>query len=330
VAELLRRGHTPIAIGRDATSLASAISSLGPIERRVALLDDADGLDRALWDARAVINCAGPFLDTAQPVIEAALRCGLSYFDVTAEQAAALDTFARYDTPARERGIVVVPAAGFYGGLGDVLATCTLGDWTHADRIELGIALDRWWPTAGTRRTGERNTAPRQMLSGGILTELIPSARAPWPFAEPFGTQPVVEVPLTETILIARHLQVRDAHNFLNEAPLRDLRDPATSGPVATDARGRSDQRFVFDVIARFGDAQRRRTIRGRDIYALTAPIIVAAVERFASSEDGRCGAHTLAQLVDPVAFLDQLASRGELELVDSGAGDALSSQRSR
>ena len=300
IGEVLRRGHTPIAIGRDNAKMR---------EMRVASLDDAESLDRALHGVDAVINCAGPFLDTATPLVEAALRCRIHYFDVTAEQGSARSTFERFDAPAHERGIVVVPAAGFYGGLGDLLATAAMRDWLRADRIDIAIALDSWWPTRGTRRTGARNTAPRLVLSDGKLKHIEPSAPAAWNFSEPFGTQDVVEVPLTETILIARHLDVREMHNYINEAPLRDLHDLATPEPVATDDSGRSNQRFLIDVIARNGDQEHRITASGRDIYAVTAPIVVEAVERVCErSHDG--GAFALAQLVDAAAFLTALGYR--------------------
>jgi short subunit dehydrogenase-like uncharacterized protein len=47
-----------------------------------------------------VVNCAGPFLDTALPVVEAALRAKIPYLDVAAEQAAAQSIRAR-DADAR-------------------------------------------------------------------------------------------------------------------------------------------------------------------------------------------------------------------------------------
>jgi hypothetical protein len=312
VAELLRRGHTPIAIGRDESRVAGAVALHdSAVETRIASLDAPESLDRALGGADAIINCAGPFLDTATPLIEAALRARLHYFDVTAEQASALSTFELFDAPARQRGICVVPAAGFYGGLGDLLATSAMHGWTQADRIDIAIALDSWWPTPGTRRTGARNTAPRLVLSGGTLQAIRPSTPAPWNFPQPFGTQEVVEVPFTETILMARHLRVGEIRNYLNQAPLRDLRDPATPGPVAMDERGRSNQRFLVDVIVRNGDEERRVTATGRDIYAITAPIVIEAVERVCEGSREDAGAFALGQLVDASAFLQTLRVTG-------------------
>lgn len=316
IAELLRRGHTPVAIGRDESKLTAAAGHHdAEVETRVASLDSPESLDRALVSTDAVIHCAGPFLDTAQPLIAAALRAGIHYFDVTAEQGSALSTLESFDAPARERGIFVVPAAGFYGGLGDLLATYAMSDWVQADRIDIAIALDSWWPTRGTRHTGKRNTAPRLSVFNGKLQPVQASTPSPWSFPEPFGTQDIIELPFTETILMARHLRVSEIRNYMNQTPLRDLRDAATPGPVATDERGRSNQHFLIDVTARNGGEARRVTAKGRDIYAITAPIVVEAVDRVCRRSSSEAGAYALGQLVDASDFLQTLARMGEIAL---------------
>jgi short subunit dehydrogenase-like uncharacterized protein len=139
VAELLRRGFTPIPVGRDA-SRAPGFQDRG-LEYRSANVEDPASLDRALAGAAAVINCAGPFLDTAEPLVAAALRARVHYLDVTAEQSSALATFERFAALARDAKIVVVPAMGFYGGLGDLLATA-------AGRLGVG-RRDPYWDRSG-------------------------------------------------------------------------------------------------------------------------------------------------------------------------------------
>ena len=138
VAELRRRGMTPIPCGR------------------------ATDLDLALRDAEAVINCARPFAATAAPVIESAIRAGIPYLDVTAELEVVTDTFACN----AEAGIPIVPAVAFYGGLADLLATAAMGDWPVADRLTIAYALSSWRPTPGTRATTavpRRRRAPHRV-----------------------------------------------------------------------------------------------------------------------------------------------------------------------
>src|SRR5215831_17360796 len=78
IAELLRREMTPIAIARNAAALSAANFPESEVFRRQATVDDAPSLDRALHGAQAVINCAGPFVDTADAVTSAALRAGFT------------------------------------------------------------------------------------------------------------------------------------------------------------------------------------------------------------------------------------------------------------
>jgi short subunit dehydrogenase-like uncharacterized protein len=308
IRELARRGLEPIAIGRNTASLAAADLPAG-VTREVAALDDRAALDRALAGAAAVVNCAGPFLDTAEPLVAAALRARIPYFDVTAEQASAQAIFDGYSAAAEEAGVAVVPAMSFYGGLGDLLATVAMGDWTYADEIRIGIALDSWRPTKGTLVTGWRNTVPRVTLRDGALRPLgDPAANIVWPFAAPFGAQEMVELPFTEAILIGRHLRVADLHTFLNTAPLRDLRNADTPAPVAADASGRSAQTFLVEVEVRLGDAVRRGSVQGRDIYASTAPLVVEAVERVLKTPPARGGVFAPGELFDARDFLAAVA----------------------
>ncbi|MCU1299249.1 MAG: Saccharopine dehydrogenase, partial [Acidobacteriaceae bacterium] len=153
VSELRQRGWTPILCGRDPDKL-NALGDVHPgLDLRPARVDDSASLDRALVGSTAVINCAGPFARTSAPVIEAALRAQIPYLDVAAEIEANADTFEQYADRAREAGIVIVPAMAFYGGLGDLLATAAMGDWTIADEICIAYALSSWKPTLGTRAT---------------------------------------------------------------------------------------------------------------------------------------------------------------------------------
>src|ERR1700726_1791220 len=91
VAELYKRGWKPILSGRNAAKLNAVAGEHPQSEIRLALVDDPVSLDRALAGASAVINCAGPFIDTAIPIVEVALRSGIHYLDIAAEQAAVLD-----------------------------------------------------------------------------------------------------------------------------------------------------------------------------------------------------------------------------------------------
>lgn len=300
VSELHKRGWMPILSGRDEAKLRVIGEVYPNSEIRTASIEDPASLDRALDGAVAVINCAGPFLDTAAPVIDAALRARIHYLDVTAEQMAALSVFEKYANGALDAGVVIAPAMAFYGGLGDLMATATMGDWTSADELRVAIALDSWKPTRGTRLTGKRNTARRFVFSKSNLEFLAdPPPTRSWDFPEPFGTQDVVELPLSEIITISRHLQVPEIRSYMNLARLKDLRNPTTPEPTAADESGRSAQAFLMDVVVIKGSEERRTTAYGRDIYAITAPIVVEAAERILDGRIKRTGVAAGGEIFD-------------------------------
>ncbi len=320
VAELCRRGWTPLLCGRDAHRLAALAAQVPNLETRIAAIDDPPSLDRALEGAAAVINCAGPFLDTALPVVDAALRAGIHYLDLSAEQQAVIDVADRYAGAATQAGVAVVPAMAFYGGLADLLATAALGDWPDADAIDIAIALDSWHPTAGTRLTGARNRFRRLVVENGSLQPLAdPAPMREWTFPSPFGMQSMVALPFSEIVTLSRHVRCREVHSYMNLAPLTDLRDPATPAPVPSDTDGRSAQVFAIDVELRRNGEKRRATVHGRDIYATSAPLIVEATQRLV---DGRS---SVRGVVSPGAAFDArelLAALTELRvcLPDVGA----------
>src|SRR5215471_11404600 len=193
VSELARRGRIAVLAGRDSEKLLAVGKTHPAFETRVASIDDPASLDRALLGASLVINCAGPFLDTAAPVIEAALRARIHYLDVTAEQAVALAAFEKFSDAARTAGVLIMPSVAFYGALGDLLATAALGNWSGADEIRIAVALDSWKPTRGTRLTGQRNPGRRLVFSNNRLSLLEePPPKRTWSFPPPFGEQDVI------------------------------------------------------------------------------------------------------------------------------------------
>ena len=205
VDELLRRGFTPVLAGRSAERLAAVAPRHAALDRRVVGLDDPDVLRHAVAGAGVVVNCAGPFLDTAVPLARAAVGAGAHYLDVSAEQLAVQELYRELDAPARDAGVAVVPAMAFYGGLADLLVTAALDGDSRADQVEVAIGLDRWWPTAGTRATGARNTGTRLVIRDGALAPLAtPTPTGTWSYPAPLGRQSIVQLPFSEVITKAQ------------------------------------------------------------------------------------------------------------------------------
>lgn len=308
VSELLKRGWMPILAGRDAAKLKALADTHAGLEARVATVEERESLDRAISGAAAVINCAGPFLDTAPAVIHAALRARIHYLDVAAEQAAVLNTFKEFADSSRDAGVVVVPAMAFYGGLGDLLATVAMREWAAADEILILAALDSWKPTRGTRVTGQRNPGRRFFFSNNRLERSDPPPARTWNFPPPFGQQEMEALSLSETIIISQHLKTPEIRAYLNLSAIRDVRDPNTPTPTAADDSGRSSQIFLLEAVVRRADAERRAVVSGQDIYAIAAPIVVEATERVVNGLAKGTGVVAAGEAFDARDFLTSLS----------------------
>jgi short subunit dehydrogenase-like uncharacterized protein len=125
------RGLRPILAGRNAARLAPLGARLG-CETRVARLDDPAALTAALDGVDVVLHAAGPFAATAMPVVDACLRTGAHYLDLSGE-VDVYERLAHLHDAARERGIAVMPGVGF-----DVVASDALA--VHVARRVAGVA----------------------------------------------------------------------------------------------------------------------------------------------------------------------------------------------
>jgi len=310
-AELARRGFAPVLGGRDGAKLAPVAARLGAELCEVDALD-ARGLDAFLIGTDAIVNAAGPFGDTAPALIEAALRARLPYLDVTAEPFVAKEVFERFADPARDAQTIVAPAFAFFGALGDLLVTAALDGHADADRVTLAFALDRWRPTKGTRLAGERRAGRRLVRTGGRLEVRDPAqppSKGSWQFQPPFGEQPTVgEFSTVDVVTLSQHIAVDSISTWINQAPLADLATSDSGGPKAADDSGRSAQQFLIEAVVQRGVEERRASLYGRDIYAVTAPIVVEAVSWILDGRAQSVGVVTAGQLFDARGFLAALS----------------------
>ena len=165
------RGLRPILGGRDEHRVSALASDLG-LQWRAASLSDPQSVDGVLDGVDAVLNMAGPFSKTAQPMIDACLRTGTHYLDITGE----IDVFEavfRRDDDAKAAGVVLLPGVGFDVVPSDCLALHVARACPGADHLAIGIqglgtasrgtsrtALESLGQLTRIRRDGAIRTAP--------------------------------------------------------------------------------------------------------------------------------------------------------------------------
>jgi short subunit dehydrogenase-like uncharacterized protein len=133
----IARGLRPIVAGRDVAAV-QALAALHGLEARIASLDDATALDAALRGVTVVLHCAGPFSRTSRPMVDACLRAGAHYLDITGE----VDVFeacAARDAEAKSRGVMLLPGTGFDVVPSDCLAAHLARRMPDAVSLALGF-----------------------------------------------------------------------------------------------------------------------------------------------------------------------------------------------
>lgn len=155
-------GLQPILAGRSRSKLEAMAQALN-MEYRVFDLGDTAALDAALKETPVVLHAAGPFMFTAKPMLEACLRTGTHYLDITGE-IAVFEMAARLGRKAADAGIMVMPGTGF-----DVVPTdCTalylknrMPDATHLQLAFAGLG--------GGVSQGTASTMAENLGEGGAV-----------------------------------------------------------------------------------------------------------------------------------------------------------------
>ncbi|MFN7147837.1 MAG: saccharopine dehydrogenase family protein, partial [Myxococcota bacterium] len=168
VEEALRRGLRPIVAGRDPKKV-EALGARTELPTRAFPVERAD-----LTGVTVLLNIAGPFSRTARPLVDACVRAGVHYLDVTGE-IAVFEGLAARDAEARAAGILLLPGVGFDVVPTDCLAAHLKARLPDATHLRLAIA------GGGGLSHGTATTAAENLDAGGAVRrngriERVPSA----------------------------------------------------------------------------------------------------------------------------------------------------------
>jgi hypothetical protein len=111
-----------------------------------------------------------------------------------------------------------------------------------------------------------------------------------------------------------------EIRSYMTMAAVKDVSAVDAPVPAAIDESGRSSQTFLVKVVARRGSALRRAVARGRDIYAVTAPLVVEATKRIVGGLVKTPGVVTAGQAFDARDFLRALCPEHLTLEFDDGA----------
>lgn len=150
--------------GRNEEKLKKQSDELG-LPYVAADLSDPEQMDSLLKDAHVVIHCAGPFIHTWKPMLNACIRNGCHYLDITGEIGVFEGIKAR-DKEIDDAGIMAMPGTGFDVVPTDCLSLYLKKQLPDADRLELAFMGLGGGVSHGTAQTMAQNLG-----SGGAVRE---------------------------------------------------------------------------------------------------------------------------------------------------------------
>ncbi|MUL35271.1 saccharopine dehydrogenase family protein [Gloeocapsopsis dulcis] len=167
-------GLTPILAGRNAQKIAPLATELG-LEYCIFTLDDTAAIDEALADVPVVLNCAGPFSQTAKLIVAGCLRTNTHYLDITGE-VAVFEAIAAQNFPAQTAGIMLLPGVGF-----DVVPSDCLAAHLKA-RLPTATQLTLAFQALGRISRGTATTMVEAQGKGGLVRRsgVLTSVPAAW------------------------------------------------------------------------------------------------------------------------------------------------------
>lgn len=131
------KGLKPTIAGRNEEQIAALASQYG-LEYLVFGLEKVDTIAQKIEPFKIVLHCAGPFSQTAAPMMSACLKAQVHYLDITGE-IEVFEAAAALNDAAKDAGIVLMPGVGFDVVPSDCLASYLGSKLNSPTHLELAF-----------------------------------------------------------------------------------------------------------------------------------------------------------------------------------------------
>lgn len=190
-------GLDPILAGRSRESVREQADELGCRSRVFAAENPATVADY-LEGVDVVLNCAGPFVHTADPIVDACIETGTHYLDITGEWQVFRDVADR-DEAATEAGVMLLPGVGFDVVPSDCLAAHLL------DRLHSATELTLAYGAIGELSRGTAKTSLENLGEDGVVRRdgdlvRVPVAEEDREIPFSYGDRTAMAIPLGDVV----------------------------------------------------------------------------------------------------------------------------------
>ena len=332
--ELARTDLDFVLAGRNQEKLEAVAADLGiDVPLHPIATSDSKGLRDLFANSGAVIACAGPFYLHGEPVMAAAAEVGTHYLDTTGEQPFIQLGLDKYGPIAAKNGSAVIPAMGFDYVPGDMIAALTALGMDELDTIRLAYAV-KMQPTRGTMLSAldMMKGSDFEWRGGGLQPAEVSIGRGEFDFGGQLGNLAMTRYPAGEHVTVPRHVETKRVETMLSAnstvpAPLARfapmIMRPASLAmrtpfkavasklidrlPEGADSEARGKSTWTIDCEAIAGDRVRRGSISGKDVYGLTAALLVKGATLAVSGKLCEIRGLAPAQAFEPENFLADL-----------------------
>ncbi len=156
VAEFLREYNVPfIAAGRNRGKIQEVLSHVPGIETADYEIAEVGGsvdeLAKLFTGAKVVCNTVGPLIYYGPQVIEASLKAGCHYLDISGEQAWVRQVAENWGAKFAQKGLVAAPATAYMSTASDIASRLCL-EMGGIDTLEI-LSMFKGMPTFGSTQT---------------------------------------------------------------------------------------------------------------------------------------------------------------------------------
>ena len=197
---------------QDEDRLAALAADLG-VDYRLFAVDDQGGARRALKDIGVLLNCAGPFMRTAEPLMRACIAAGVHYLDIAAE----LDSYRlaeTLDAEAEAAGVMLLPGSGGSVAMLGSLASHAAKRVAAPRKLSIALHVAGGFSRGSAVSASENLTTETLHRVGGTLVARSPEEVRTFDF----GSGPATSFPVTlpDLITIWRATGIADIETFVH------------------------------------------------------------------------------------------------------------------
>ena len=197
------------------------------IDILVGCIDDPVSLEAVASKANTVLSFAGPFAKFGMPIVDACVKCGTDYCDITGEPTFIRDVIDKHDAAARKAGCCVVNCVGYDSIPWD------LGAWAVAKHLkESGDECQL--------AAGHRGDAKGGISGGTIASALNLVSTTPWSTLKAMGSPHFLakgSAPPADPVAAARW---KTQSGFEYDADVRTWTMPSIMAGINSKVVGRS------------------------------------------------------------------------------------------